>query len=86
MTHNVPAIISSGQIFRKLLLIMSCHLCMGFNCTRWEVSSISSITSIELFSEEGIIHHLGEGFYQHKIPLPQVILYSIYKTFHYGSI
>ena len=27
--------------------------------------------------EEGIIHRLGEGFYQHKILSPQVILYSI---------
>ena len=41
------------------------------------ISSISSITSIQLFSEEGIIHRLGEAFYQHKILLPQVILYSI---------
>ena len=39
------------------------------------ISSISSITSIQLFSEEGIIHHLGEGFYQYKILRPQVIFY-----------
>ena len=31
------------------------------------ISSISSSTSIQLFSEEGIIHRLGEGFYHHKI-------------------
>ena len=32
------------------------------------ISSISSSTSIQLFSEEGIIiHRLGEGFYQHKV-------------------
>ena len=31
------------------------------------ISSISSSTSIQLFSEEGIIHRLGERFYQHKI-------------------
>ena len=41
------------------------------------ISSISSITSIQLFSEEGIIHRLGEGFYQHKILPMQAILYSI---------
>ena len=31
------------------------------------ISSVSSSTSIQLFSEEGIIHRLGEGFYHHKI-------------------
>ena len=31
------------------------------------ISNISTSTSIQLFSEEGIIHRLGEGFYQHKI-------------------
>ena len=41
------------------------------------ISSGSSITSIQLYSEEEIIHRLGEGFYQHKILRPQVILYSI---------
>ena len=30
------------------------------------ISSISSSTSIQLFSEEVIIHRLGEGFYHHK--------------------
>ena len=30
------------------------------------ISSISSTTSIQLFSEEGIIHRLGEGFYHIK--------------------
>ena len=30
------------------------------------ISSISSATSIQLFSEEGIIHRLGEGFYHIK--------------------
>ena len=30
------------------------------------ISSISSSTSIQLFSEEGIIHRLGEGFYHIK--------------------
>ena len=33
------------------------------------ISSISSSTSIQLFSEEGIIHRLGEGFYHHKNPM-----------------
>ena len=37
------------------------------------INSISSITSIQVFSEEGIIHRLGEGFDQHKILRPQVI-------------
>ena len=31
------------------------------------ISSISNIASIQLFSEEGIIHRLGERFYQHQI-------------------
>ena len=33
------------------------------------------VTSLQLFSEEGIIHRLGEGFYQHKFLRPEVILY-----------
>ena len=41
------------------------------------VCSISTITSTQLFCEEGIIYRLGEGFYKHKILRPQVILYSI---------
>ena len=35
------------------------------------ISSISSSTSIQLFSEEGIIHRLGEGFYHIKSDIPR---------------
>ena len=35
------------------------------------ISSISSSTSIQLFSEEGIIHRLVEGFYHIKSDIPR---------------
>ena len=35
------------------------------------ISSISSSTSIQLFSKEGIIHRLGEGFYHIKSDIPR---------------
>ena len=35
------------------------------------ISSISSSTSIQLFSEDGIIHRLGEGFYHIKSDIPR---------------
>ena len=46
-----------------LFIFMDSFLSIIIICT---ISSISSSTSIQLFSEEGIIHRLGEGFYHIK--------------------
>ena len=81
-TRIVRSIISEATrcfkyyIFRRncLFIYIDSFLSIIIICA---LSSISSITSVQLFSEEGIIHPLGEGFYQYKILRPQVILYSI---------